>query len=115
VAGATMTVPTHPALTGDQMSDAVCPSCRTPLAPNARYCHACGRAVDGSRPSDDWALPSPPGPPLPPRTEVDIALFTAMKLGFGFAMGAALVGVVLAILWWVGLALALGGIRFAGG
>lgn len=77
-----------------------CPNCHTIRPPNAAFCPACGAAFDGSKPAP--AVPSQ-------ARDVDFGVWTGVKFGSGFVIGATIVGValwtVLAILVLIGLSL----------
>ena len=78
-----------------------CPNCQTIRPPNAAFCPACGTAFDGSR---------GPAPAVSRQArDVDLGVWTGIKFGGGFVIGATVVGVafwiVLAILVVIGLSL----------
>ncbi len=71
----------------------------------------CGHSYDPSgRPAD--RLPLDPVP-TPPSTEVRFTAGTAVRFGIGFAVGAAIVGVIIVLAWLIVLGLLLGTLRLA--
>lgn len=71
----------------------ICPTCRAVRGPNARFCYQCGHDYEaflhGSAPEIE--------PPRRGRVEVDVSISTAVKVGFGFAVGATLVGLIVTL------------------
>jgi hypothetical protein len=82
-------------------------TCSTLRPANAAYCPKCGSPFQEGRPRNS-ASSEPPTPVDdlgsfgsidygPTRTSVDLSPWTGVKLGIGFAIGVALVGLILTI------------------
>jgi hypothetical protein len=77
------------------MSSRRCTNCGAIAPTNARYCPDCGAPFTGT-----------PGDRVPPRNDWNPSIWVAMQFGFGFAIGASLLGIALfLILSILGLAL----------
>ena len=91
------------------MSTTRCPTCSTLRPANATHCSNCGTAFPGAaRAAAAGSLASiptrdvPDQPTWPKRVNVDLSIWTAVKLGAGFAVGVALVTL---IFWLIVIAL----------
>jgi hypothetical protein len=81
------------------MSVSRCPACAAIRPPNARYCPTCGTSFD----------PALAAPTMPPReVELGMSLWTAVKIGIGITLGAALVGVMTWVFILVAVAIGFG-------
>lgn len=67
-----------------------CPTCRAVRGPNSRFCHQCGHDYEAMLHGAAASVPSIPAS----RVEIAISLPTAIKLGFGMALGALIVGLI---------------------
>lgn len=65
-----------------------CRSCGGRLPESASFCPTCGRSVDPR-------TPAPAGRPQP----IEMRFVTAVKIGIGIALGAAIVSALSVVLW----------------
>ena len=85
------------------MSTARCASCSTLRPANSSFCPTCGLRFEGRAPTR-FSVDSRPGlddeiqgqtlESLVGRLSVDVSVWTGVKLGVGFAIGATLVGLI---------------------
>lgn len=94
------------------MAPTTCPYCHTIKAPNAIYCHICGRAYSraDSRADEPSFL-------VPPEPEVRLSISSGFRFGVGFMFAATLFGIVWTLISLVYFAFSFGAIwrGFVGG
>lgn len=92
-------------------STARCPTCQKLRPLDASYCPSCGTAFTGRRPPTPAAATDPWQPSSRHNVRVDVSVWTAVKAGAGFILGASLmallVWLVLLVLFAVGVSTAL--------